>query len=201
MTMTRSEETVERILATARRLFLDHNYADVSVDRIARETEVTKGGIYHHFASKEELYLAMLRADFEHLAALFEEATAPPGSCREKLARLTRAFLSLSPIERRVMRLVRRDINTFDDPARAELIRGYQRALPERIEELLHEGFERGELRRSDPRLLSWCFVALVEVALTPYADTVFEDLEHKLEFVLDQFFHGAVPRDEEPSA
>jgi len=200
MMMTRSEETVERILATARRLFLEHNYADVSVDRIAKATEVTKGGIYHHFASKEELYLAMLHADFAHLGALFEEAAAAPGSCREKLGRLTRAFLSLPPIERRVMRLVRRDINTFTGPARARLIQGYQRALPERVEAVLTEGIEHGELQRSDPRLLAWSFVSLVEVALTPYADTVFEDLDHKLEFVLDQFFHGAVSRHEEPT-
>jgi len=201
MTNPRSEATIERILATARQLFLEHPYADVSVDRIAKATQVTKGGIYHHFDSKEELYLAMLHADFEHLSALFEEATAAPGTCREKLGRLTRAFLTLPPVERRVMRLVRRDLNTFAEPTRTDLIRGYQRALPERIERVLLEGIDRGELRASDPRLLSWSFVALVEVALTPYSDTVFEDVDEKLEFVLDQFFHGAVPPSEETTA
>lgn len=197
MTNPRSEATIDRILATARQLFLDHPYADVSVDRIAKATEVTKGGIYHHFDSKEELYLAMLHADFERLSALFEEAAAVASTCREKLGLLTRAFLTLPPLERRVMQLVRRDLNTFEEPTRTDLIRGYQRALPERIERVLREGIDRGELRACDPRLLSWGFVALVEVALTPYSDTVFEDVDEKLDFVLDQFFHGAAPPSE----
>jgi AcrR family transcriptional regulator len=227
----KSPETAERILAAARELFLEHNYADVPVDRIAGAAEVTKGGLYHHFASKEKLYLAMLHANLGRLRALFLEAPeAPaahqaarrgrprvvagsgeglpppqkktaPGACRERLGRLTRAFLLLPPVERRVIGLVRRDINTFSGPERAELIESYQRALPRLIEEIIREGIERGEITRADPRLLSWSYVAQVEVALTPYADSLFEDVESRLDFVLDRFFHGTLPLSQETTA
>ena len=45
--------TAVRILKIARELFLAHSYADVTMDQIAAAANVTKGGLYHHFAGKE----------------------------------------------------------------------------------------------------------------------------------------------------
>ncbi len=45
--------TAARILKIARELFLTHSYADVTMDQIAGAANVTKGGLYHHFAGKE----------------------------------------------------------------------------------------------------------------------------------------------------
>ena len=65
-------------------------------------------------------------------------------------------------------------------------------ALPVEVENILRDGIRNGELSSSDPRLLSWQFVALVEVALSPYADTLFGAVEDKLDQVLDLFLDGA---------
>jgi hypothetical protein len=94
--------------------------------------------------------------------------------------------------KRRVMRLVRRDINVVSGPERARLVEAYQNALPVEVENILQEGIRNGELASSDSRLLSWQFVALVEVALSPYADTLFGTVEDKLDQVLDLFLDGA---------
>jgi hypothetical protein len=94
--------------------------------------------------------------------------------------------------KRRVMRLVRRDINVFSGPERERLVQAYQNALPVEVENILQEGIRNGELASSDPRLLSWQFVALVEVALSPYADTLFGTVDEKLNQVLDLFLDGA---------
>ena len=59
---------------------------------IARAAAVTKGGLYHHFASKELLYISMMLGDLEGKRALFEQAVAMKGTCRHRLARLTRDF-------------------------------------------------------------------------------------------------------------
>ena len=57
----KSETTVSGILAAAEALFLVKNYADVSMEDIAEAAGVTKGALYHHFASKEALYVAMMQ--------------------------------------------------------------------------------------------------------------------------------------------
>jgi AcrR family transcriptional regulator len=190
--LTRSEVTAARILDVARRLFIASNYADVTTDMIATEAGVTKGGLYHHFASKEQLYVTMMLANLEERRRLFADAGASSGSCRGRLARLTRAFLELPEEEREVMRLVRRDINIFTGEERDRLVRAYQRALPEQIEAIIRDGIADGELDSRDPRILSWSFVALVEVVIGPYADRAFGSTEARLDHVVDLFFDGA---------
>ncbi len=189
--LTRSEATVARIIATARTLFVARNYADVTTDMLASAAGVTKGGLYHHFASKESLYASMMLDDFERKRRLFEQAVASPGTCRERLARLTRDFLSLSEEERELARLVRRDINTFTGADRERLVRAYQLALPEQIEAIIRDGMKDGELAQGDPRILSWSFVALVEVVVSQYAYDVLGSTSSRLDHVLDLFFDG----------
>jgi len=56
----RSASTIRRLLDTAARLFASHGYDDVSIDLIAVEAGVTKGGFYHHFPSKQALFERVL---------------------------------------------------------------------------------------------------------------------------------------------
>ncbi len=185
-------DTASRLLARARTLFLKRNYADVTMDQVVAAAEVTKGALYHHFKSKEELYLALLHQDLAEKQELFEQAAASTGSCRERLRRLTQSFLELPREKRDLIMLVRRDVNVFDEPVRSELVRAYQAALPAQVERILRDGIRDGELAGADPRLLSWDFVALVEVSLSPYAESVHPRDEAKLDHVLNLFFRGA---------
>jgi AcrR family transcriptional regulator len=51
----------EQLIATAARLFAAHGYHAVGIDRILAESGVSKVTLYHHFRSKEELILTVLR--------------------------------------------------------------------------------------------------------------------------------------------
>jgi len=189
---TRSEATVANILGAAQALFLNQNYADVTMDDIAEAAGVTKGALYHHFANKEALYLAMMHADLEEKKALFQAAVESQGTCRERLRRMPQIFLELSREKRDLIKLVRRDVNVFKDPLRSQLVRAYQAALPEQIEIILRDGIRDGELAPADPRLLAWLHVALVDVVLTRYAESVLQSQENVLDFVTNLFFNGA---------
>ncbi len=191
-TATRSEATSARIVAAAKSLFVGRNYADVTTDMIAQAAEVTKGGMYHHFASKEQLYVTMMLENLEHKQRLFAQAAAASGSCHDRLAMLTRDFLELPDEERELTRLVRRDINCFTDPERKRLVVAYQQALPDQVEGIIEDGIRSGELAPGNTRILAWSFVALVEVVIGEYAADVFGGTDASLAHVLQLFFHGA---------
>jgi AcrR family transcriptional regulator len=180
------------LLASARSAFLAKNYADVTMDEIAEAAGVTKGALYHHFQSKEALYLEMMHVDLQEKRELFRSAIKESGPARERLRRLTQRFLDLPHEERELIKLVRRDINIFKDPLREQLVGAYQATLPQPIEAVLRQGIDEGQLASADPRLLSWMYVAIVEVMLTRYAATLFRDKEAMLGAVLDLFFSGA---------
>ncbi len=54
------EQTIERILEVSTRLFLEKGYDNTSLQDILNELgDLTKGAIYHHFKSKEEIFDAV----------------------------------------------------------------------------------------------------------------------------------------------
>jgi AcrR family transcriptional regulator len=46
----------ERIVASARALFNRHGFEQVSIDQIMQSAGMTRGGFYHHFSNKDQLY-------------------------------------------------------------------------------------------------------------------------------------------------
>lgn len=56
-----NESKAGEILAAAERLFCRHGYDGVSVSAVAAEAGVCKATVFHHFKSKDELYLAVIQ--------------------------------------------------------------------------------------------------------------------------------------------
>jgi AcrR family transcriptional regulator len=50
----------DNIVKSAFALFLEKGYKEVTIKNIMKATNLSKGAIYHHFASKEEIYFATL---------------------------------------------------------------------------------------------------------------------------------------------
>lgn len=60
--ITKGEQTQQAIIEAARDLFLQHGFHGTSMRQIADRAELALGGIYNYFASKEELFAAVLDA-------------------------------------------------------------------------------------------------------------------------------------------
>jgi AcrR family transcriptional regulator len=58
--MRDKEQTRERILEAAERLFAEKGFHETAMDEIVETARISKGGVYFHFPSKERLYFAML---------------------------------------------------------------------------------------------------------------------------------------------
>lgn len=54
-----SENTKEKILLTARKLFVEYGFAGTSMGQIAKLAQVNHSLIFHHFENKEKLWLAV----------------------------------------------------------------------------------------------------------------------------------------------
>lgn len=60
----RQERTRSHLLAAAGRVFARRGLARASIDEVAADAGFTKGAVYANFASKEQLFLALLDARF-----------------------------------------------------------------------------------------------------------------------------------------
>jgi AcrR family transcriptional regulator len=57
---SRSLRTREQIVKSALTLFVRKGYPETSMEDICRESRTSKGGLYHHFATKEAVLLSAL---------------------------------------------------------------------------------------------------------------------------------------------
>src|ERR1700727_2502619 len=57
--VARGEATRGQLVAIATRMFAERGYEDTSVEAVLREAGVSRGSLYHHFASKEALFEAV----------------------------------------------------------------------------------------------------------------------------------------------
>jgi AcrR family transcriptional regulator len=55
------DDTRRRILESARRLFNQRGFSEVSIEEIMEHAGLTRGGFYRHFSSKDELYAEAVR--------------------------------------------------------------------------------------------------------------------------------------------
>jgi AcrR family transcriptional regulator len=74
----------ELILSAAQKLLHQHGYNHLTMDRVAETVEYSKGTIYNHFASKEDLVCSLCCRCISNLIEIFEHAYQYPGTTRER---------------------------------------------------------------------------------------------------------------------
>jgi AcrR family transcriptional regulator len=87
----RSQETANRILYQAMRIFLEKGYHGTSIDDITRAAKLTKGALYWHFHSKEDL-LKRIIEEYEgrFLDGMIQAVNEVKGTILDKIERYFR---------------------------------------------------------------------------------------------------------------
>ncbi len=93
--MTKGQETRRAILEQAAQVFSVRGYFGASMDDLLQATKLTKGGIYNHFASKENLALEAFDYAMELYSARFKEFLAGKRNTRDRLLAFTTLFRSV----------------------------------------------------------------------------------------------------------
>jgi TetR/AcrR family transcriptional repressor of mexJK operon len=81
----------DAIVAAARTIFLHYGFRRASLDLIAGEAGISRTGLYHHFANKEDVFRAMVDALYAVSLAGAAEAAAGEGTVEDKLVGVLRA--------------------------------------------------------------------------------------------------------------
>lgn len=97
--------TRQHILNVASQLFMDQGFQATSTRSIAKQANITQPNLYHHFKTKEALYIAVLKElSIEVKEALYQIVNTPELSLVEKLQRVTHYLKETHPINFFIMR-------------------------------------------------------------------------------------------------
>ncbi len=81
------------LLDTALELIQQDNLTSLSMDKLAANVPYSKGTVYNHFCSKEDLLLGLCNCGMEIVADLFDRAAGIQGRGRDHIFALTYAYL------------------------------------------------------------------------------------------------------------
>jgi AcrR family transcriptional regulator len=80
----RRQQTRDHLVAAAAEVFAERGFHGASLDEVAAVAGFTKGAVYSNFKNKEDLFLALFKANYDHemqaLRATLEDPAAPPES-------------------------------------------------------------------------------------------------------------------------
>jgi AcrR family transcriptional regulator len=98
--------TRRAILTAARRLFVEQGYFGTGTEEIVAEAGVgTRGALYHHFADKRALFLAVFE-EVEHDLAAAGSGARSAGDALDMLRHGLHAFLDAAAVDPAVQRIV-----------------------------------------------------------------------------------------------
>jgi AcrR family transcriptional regulator len=143
--------TRERILIAARVCFAESGYAAASTHMVAARVGLTTGALYHHFASKRDLYLAVVDEVEEIMLTRFQAVAAPHAGFADKFGALLDEIVRLTGEEPTLTGFLQSV--TADLGRHAELDGSLAPALEKRgqlLAELVDTGIARGELAEAD---------------------------------------------------
>lgn len=185
------EQTVNLILDVAFRLFMEKGYEHTSIqDIIDHLGGLSKGAIYHHFKSKEEIFYAVtdkMTAESNQILEVVRDRTDLNG--KEKLKTMFRESLKRS---------VQDDIFTvapsfYNNPRLLSslLHETIEVSAPEYIEPIIRQGVEDGSIVTEHPRQLAELISLMANLWMNPMVfDDSVEVTYHKFK-VLDQVLKG----------
>jgi len=187
----RSEETRLKLLNAFRRSFLERGYAATTMKHVLDQTGLSKGALYHHFGSKEEIIEALFehesRTTIDQAMSQADPSASPLEQLRAACLEWTRAVrapdVSKIIFEIGPSALGARKAKSIED-----------RNSLSRIESLLDEAIHAGELSAADPKLIAAFLNALVAEAGL-YDLRTGRDSVPTLAASIDALFEGLRPK------
>ena len=161
------EQTVQLILDTASALFFQKGYDKTTLQDIIDATKLSKGAIYHHFASKEAILIAVVDRIGEFNSAVLAEIRDKKGlTGAEKLRELFRTSMQLS-FQGKILHMLPFLIENPKFMA-LQMQSILWEAAPHYVLPILREGIADGSIRTDHPEELSEALLLLSDLWLHP---------------------------------
>lgn len=187
------EVTVEKILGVAQQLFLEKGYDNITIqDIVDKLGGLTKGAVYHHFKSKEDIICALSDKLFSDCNPFIEVKKRENLNGLQKMRevmRLNQSNTNGTEINLQVLPLLKNP-RIF-----TELIEANRRDLSPRWLELIEEGIADGSIQTEYAKEIAELIPLLGDVWLYPAVYPATEsEIFHKFCFLKEMLEKMGVP-------
>jgi len=157
-----SEQTRERIITAAMRLFVRKGFYATSIADLAEAVEMTKGALYHHFENKDAIFFAVIEAIRKTWREMVGRDVLKPRNALDRLGALLDSHARLIE-ENEAFCLVLSGLITEMEGVNPAFLKKLQQIYADLIsfiEQIVGKGKEAGQLRSDlDPKLTALAIV------------------------------------------
>jgi AcrR family transcriptional regulator len=189
----RSEETRKRILQAAEESFARYGYDATGVAAICAKAGISKGAFYHHFSSKQALFLDLLDDWLKGLDDNLSQARSESGSVPESLTAMTTRVREIFRQGGRQLPIFLEFLNKATrDPSIWQATIAPYRRYHEYFAEIIEEGMKEGSVSSADSKQLAQILVSLaIGVILQAILDPYGADWEGVLREAIQRLLGG----------
>ena len=190
--MSKGELTRQRIIEEAAPIFNQRGFAGCSMQDVLEATGLEKGGVYRHFASKEELAAEAFQYAWKRVAKARREGQDAISGAVAKLQYSVRRFAETPGVFPGGCPLMNTAIDADDgNPVLRDLVCAAMKEWKARLSSIVEDGLVRGEIRRGvEPRRIANTIISTLEGALMISRlegnRTAIEDARKTLELMLN---------------
>lgn len=198
-------EGAERILTAAEELFSREGFDAVSMNAIAEKAGVSKANVFHHFKSKNDLYLAVLKAACTRFCDYIDDFGSERGPFSQRLGLFALDHLTHVLERSDITRLIQRDLLENGSQRGKELAERVFGQNFARLVEIIQGGQGKGELRHDiDPAMVAIMVLGInitffqARDVFRHYAEVNFmDDPARYSQLAVDILLNGILPRGE----
>lgn len=144
----------ERIISAAEQIFAQKGYHNSTMGEIAIAAGIGKGTIYEYFDSKLSLFLDMMENGLRRYYESLDVDIVQKKSFEERLRFLLEEHIKFCQENEELARIVFWDTQVLDEELK-DWVYQRRRDKDRRLEQLIEDGIQRGEIREIDSALLA----------------------------------------------
>ncbi|MCB8951506.1 MAG: TetR/AcrR family transcriptional regulator [Ardenticatenales bacterium] len=164
MSKSKAQRSRDKILRAATSVFAEKGFEAASMDDIVQASGVSKGGIYWHFKSKDEMIAAVFRELFEQEIEQMAALVVAGGSASERLAHIMRASVAdVQALDAELPFTLEIYAQAARQEALGEVLQAYFSRYHAMLTELVAQGVAQGEFRPVDPADTALTLMSLFE--------------------------------------
>ncbi len=184
------KDTKDEILKAALNLFSTNNYHATSMSMIAEEAGVSKGTVYWHFDSKEDLFRELVLAGLDYFHENYEKIQAENLKADEKIYKIIDFSIKMLAENSKMGNILQNNIQLISSEFQKKMIERHKSAINV-IKLVIEQGIKEGTIKTKHPHNTAVMILTLIFNTNSQELYYNFDNVEEDVDFIYNFIMQG----------
>lgn len=185
-----SNETKECILNSALKVFSENNYHAASMAMIAKEAGVSKGTLYWHFDSKEELFREIVLSGLDYFNQKFINIAEEEISAEEKIYKIINFGVTTLIENSQMADILRNNVQLVSEDFQKRIEIKHRESV-EIFKQIIEQGIKENSIKKLNPRNTAVMMLTALFTSNSEWLIDQTPDSKQQVEFIYSFLMDG----------